>query len=438
VIGMSEFNQDDNGGYRNSHNPNWSRGAIYGYEQYPRGRRGGGRGSPWLTAALVLAAFLAGALTVRYLPVFQPNTQAQTAGPSAAATATPGLAAAMVSAPQTSPPALGGEPVAAGQNSSIPAIAKAVGPAVVGVVNKAAGGFPWGGPGSASGGEQAQSTGSGVIISADGYIVTNNHVISGADSVSVTLPGGAEVDAQIVGADEQTDLAVLKIAETGLTAAPIGNSDLMEVGQSVIAIGNPLGEELAGTVTMGILSARDRELVVDGYKFKFFQTDAAINPGNSGGALVNTAGELIGINSSKSTSAGVDEYGNNISAEGIGFAIPINDAMPIIQQLIADGYIPRPMLGIEVTTEISERMARYYDVPQGIYLRSVTPGGPLDRAGVREGDILTEIGGTAVTSIAGMNAVLSEHKVGDTLQVKVWRDGRGSMTLDVTLDGKTK
>jgi serine protease Do len=307
-----------------------------------------------------------------------------------------------------------------------------VGPAVVGVVNKAKG-LGW----NNTGGDVEQGSGSGVIISTDGYIVTNNHVIAGADSVSVTLPGGKEVDAKIVGADEQTDLAVLKIEETGLTAAPIGDSNGMQVGQTVIAIGNPLGEELAGTVTMGILSARDRELIVDGYKFKLFQTDAAINPGNSGGALVNMKGELVGINNLKSVSAGTDEYGMPISAEGIGFAIPINDAMPVIQQLITNGYIPRPMLGIESSQEINARTAQRYNVPQGILLRALTQGGPAEKAGIQAGDILTEIGGTAVTTLADMNTALMQHNVGDTVKVKVWRNG-SDMTLDVILEGRTK
>ncbi len=427
---MSEFNNDDrDGSYRNNYNPNYGREIVYGYSQGPH-RRGGRGGGPWLTATLVLVAFLAGALMVRYIPAFGPA--AATAGPTARPTAPAALHTA-----EASLPPIGGKLTVPLEAGDIPAIARAVGPAVVGVVNKA-GGFMWMDPGAGSGQEQEQGTGSGVIISADGYVVTNYHVIEGAESISVTLPGGKEVDAKLVGADAQTDLAVLKIEEAGLTAAPIGNSDIMEVGQAVIAIGNPLGKELAGTVTMGILSARDRELIVDGYKYNLFQTDAAINPGNSGGALVNMAGELIGINNLKSVSAGTDAYGNTISAEGIGFSIPINDAMPIIGQLIAEGYIPRPMLGIDVSVDVTAAMARRYDVPQGVYLRSIAPGGPLARANIRKGDIITEIDGTGVTSIANVNGVLAGYKIGDTVKVTFWRESRGFLVADVTLEGSSK
>jgi serine protease Do len=406
--------------------------------RHQESRNGGGKG--WKIATLVLASFLAGALLMRYLPLGGSGSAVE---PTALMTAVPAayhgteasdetIAPSDTAAPSATVPALGGTSVTQGKEIDIPTIAKAVGPCVVGVLNKAKGMTE-----DSLNGEVTQGSGSGVIITTDGYIVTNNHVISGADSVSVTLPGGKEVEAKIIGADEQTDLAVLKIDATGLTAAPIGNSDEMQVGQTVIAIGNPLGTELAGTVTAGILSARDRVLVVDGYKFKLFQTDAAINPGNSGGALVNTKGELIGINNLKSVSAGTDEYGQTISAEGIGFAIPVNDAMPVIKQLIADGYIPRPMLGIDSVQEITDRMASRYRVPVGILLRSLTQGGSAEKAGIRAGDILTKIDGKAVATLAEVNTILTDHKIGDKVQISIWRDNN-DQTVEVTLEGNQK
>jgi serine protease Do len=418
---------ETNYSFRNNH----SYGSYEDAAWRPRGarHRRGGRG--WFIATLVLAAFMAGALMMRLLP--PDGNSAVQVGLKATTTAAPTLAPVLASySSKATPPKLGGEAIALGQGIDIPAIAKAVSPTVVGVVNKVKGRTL-----DSLSAEVEQGSGSGVVISADGYIATNNHVIAGADSVSVVFPGGKEVDATIVGADEQTDLAVLKVNEKGLAAVPIGDSDAMQVGQTVIAIGNPLGNELAGTVTAGILSARDREMLVDGYKFKLFQTDAAINPGNSGGALVNSSGQLVGINNMKSVSAGTDDFGNPISAEGIGFAIPINDALPVIQQLITMGYIPRPMLGIDAAQEITQRMASRYNVPQGILLRTLTQNGPATKAGLQANDILTELDGAPVATLADMNGVLTKHNIGDTVKAKAWRDGN-ELSVDIVLEGKGK
>jgi serine protease Do len=395
--------------------------------------RNNGRG--WMVATLLLVAFIAGALVMKYIPSQNGNKAlsnptptiteaAQTAQNVAAqATATP--------APAATVPALGGSPVTVdpGQTVNIPGIAKAISPAVVGVMNKVKAQSDTG----SAPVDTPQGSGSGVIISTDGYIVTNNHVVAGADSISVIMQGGEEVPAKLIGADPQTDLAVIKIEKTGLTAAPFGDSDTVQVGEVAIAIGNPLGTELAGTVTSGIISAKNREIVSDsGYKYHLMQTDAAINPGNSGGALVNGRGELIGINSMKSTSAGTNEYGMPVTAEGIGFAIPINDAKPIIEQLIANHSIPRPMMGVSILKEISKDEAAANSVPEGVILASVAAGGPAEKAGIKAQDILTELDGKKATTLATMRDIISTHKIGDTIKVKYWRDGK-YQTVDVTL-----
>lgn len=383
-----------------------------------------------LAGALVVTGFAAGALLIRYLPQngLRNLLDNKTAAP--VSSMAPQSVNAPVSPSATLPEIGGKNMLTLGQGVDIPAIVKADGPAVVGVLNKVKGQF---GFGSTNTSDQTQGSGSGVIISTDGYIVTNNHVVAGADSLSVVLPGGKEVAAKLIGADAQTDLAVLKINETGLTAMPLGNSDAVQVGETVLAIGNPLGTELAGTVTEGIISATNRELQVDGYNYKLLQTDAAINPGNSGGALVNMSGELIGINQLKSTTAGSDTYGNSIAAEGIGFAIPISDAKPVIEQLIRDGGIARPVLGIS-PQEITADQASFYKVPQGVGIVSLTDNGPAMKAGIQAGDIITAIDGGKITTLADVRNVLNKHKVGDTLSMKVFRSSDGKeYTYNVTL-----
>ncbi len=388
-------------------------------------RQGGGRG--WMVATLLLVAFILGAIVMKLTAPENNIALGATATPTASAalqaTATPD--ATPTATPQSTSQ-LGGPAVTIGSGAAIdiPAIAKAIGPTVVGVNNKV---NSQGGPDALE--DALQGTGSGVIISTDGYIVTNDHVVSGADSITVTMPGGEEVPAKLVGTDAQTDLALLKIEKTGLTAAPLGDSDALQVGETVVAIGNPLGTELAGTVTSGIISAKNREVTSDtGYTFHLLQTDAAINPGNSGGALVNSKGELIGINNMKEVSAGM-----NISAEGIGFAIPINSAKPIIEQLRASGSIPRPMLGVGIRSIITTEEAQMYNIPEGVLLADVTENGPAAKAGIRAQDILTELDGKKAASMADLREIMANHKVGDTIKVTYWREGK-TTTVDVTLE----
>ena len=387
---------------------------YYNYEKQEK-RRGGGSG--WMIATLLLAAFIAGALLMRLVPGKGSNglLSAKTVSPTPTATAAVLASAPTQNNPAATLPPLGDNPAALSGDINIPNIVKADGPAVVGVLNNVR---------TLSqqklDSSETQGSGSGVIISSDGYIVTNNHVIQGADSVSVVMQGGETVPAKVIGADSQTDLAVLKIDKSGLTTMKLGDSDAVQVGQSVVAIGNPLGTDLAGTVTSGIISAKDRELLIDDVRFKLLQTDAAINPGNSGGALVNSNGELIGINSLKSTSAGTDEYGNPISAEGIGFAIPINDARPIIEELITHGYVERPMMGISGSA-ITQEQASYNNVPLGLRVLDLSPNGPAAKAGVQAEDIITEIDGAKVTGFTDLRDAIDKHKVGDTVTLKVYR-----------------
>lgn len=340
-------------------------------------------------------------------------------------------------------------------NNPIVDIAKNVGPAVVGVINKvevtsnqgggfffAPGDFPWGQGGNNDGSnndgsstQQEQGSGSGIIISTDGYIVTNNHVVEGADSVTVMLSDGEEVAARIVGTDPDSDLAVLKIDKNNLPAATLGNSSKSQTGEIVVAIGNPLGKDLAGTVTMGVISATNRTLTVEGRTMKMLQTDAAINPGNSGGALVDLNGTVIGINTLKEVVAGIDPSYGAISAEGIGFAIPIDEAKPIIEQLIKQGYVSRPGLGI-TGLEINDITKRQYnvpsDMPNGIGVNSVMKNGPAEKAGIKAGDVIIKLNSTEIKTFSQLQDIIRQHKIGDQITVTVWRNGK-ELSFDVKL-----
>ncbi len=299
--------------------------------------------------------------------------------------------------------------------SPVVAIAERVGPTVVGISNRAV-------TRDFFGRERVveRGSGSGVIISKEGHIVTNYHVIEKAQSIGVNLADGRQVDAQVVGSDPRTDLAVLKINASNLPVADLGDSNQIRVGELVVAIGNPLGYEFARSVTAGVVSAKERNITIEERKFKLIQTDAAINPGNSGGALVNSRGQVIGINSAKLVIPGV---------EGMGFAIPISDARPIINELIERGYISRPSLGIYGAV-IDERTARLNDLPQGIYIDRVIPGGAAQKAGLKSEDIIVGINGQKVTNFDELSEVLKQFKPGDQITVNIYR---GNKKLDVPL-----
>jgi serine protease Do len=268
----------------------------------------------------------------------------------------------------------------------------------------------------------SSSSGSGFIVTEDGYILTGNHVIEGATDIKVTLSTGKEYAAALVGADAQTDLAVLKIDEVSLPCVTMGDSDRLKTGDVAVAIGNPLGE-LSNTVTAGIISATDRELTIEGETMNLLQTDAAINPGNSGGALCDRYGEVIGVVNAKTSALGV---------EGLGFAIPINDAKDVAAELIAKGYVSgRASLGLSVQ-EITGQTARFFRTEAGVYAASVASGGAADKAGVKAGDRIVSLGGQTVTSAAELKAIKEKHAPGDAIEIVVSRDGR-SMTLTIVL-----
>lgn len=274
---------------------------------------------------------------------------------------------------------------------------------------------------------EAEGEGSGIIYSADGYIITNYHVIEQAISnnsakIYVLMSDGKEYDATIVGSDKTTDLAVVKIDATGLTAAEFGNSDSIKVGELAVAIGNPLGQEFAGTVTGGYISGLNRTVTVDNVVYNLIQTDAAINSGNSGGPLVDASGRVIGINTVKVSATGV---------EGIGFAIPINEVLPIVEELIANKKITRPFIGIGGVT-LTESLASRNKLVEGIYVQEVTKKSPAEISGIKQGDVIVEANDTKVGSIAELNVVKNKLKVGDTIKLKIYRN-KEYITVNVTL-----
>ncbi|EJP6473078.1 trypsin-like peptidase domain-containing protein [Clostridium botulinum] len=281
--------------------------------------------------------------------------------------------------------------------NSITKVAESVGPAVVGISNKTEGYF----------GEEDRGSGSGIIFDPNGYIVTNNHVIDGAQKITVKLSTGKVLDASLVGRDARSDLAVIKVDAKNLPVAKFGDSSKVKVGDVAIAIGNPLGEEFAGTVTAGIVSAINRKLQYGGALYKLIQTDAAINPGNSGGALCNDAGEIIGINSLKE------------KAEGIGFAISINEAKDIIKSLMDYGKVSRPSLGIVANTISSEQAG-----VSGVYVSGVAKGSGAAAAGIKPTDIIVELDGKKITTTDELTTILEGHKVGESVKVKILRNDK--------------
>lgn len=310
-------------------------------------------------------------------------------------------------------------------------IAKAVGPSVVGVTStRKATANP-----STFGesGFEAQYAGSGFVVSDQGHIVTNQHVVESGTSFTVQLPGGKELSAELIGEDAITDLAVLQVKGANLPVAPLGDSSAVQVGELAVAIGNPLGNELAGTVTTGIISATQRKMRVGSTFMNLLQTDAAINPGNSGGPLVNSKGQVIGINTQKTAVAGVDEYGRTISAEGIGFAIPINEARPVINELIAKGKVTRAGIGISCY-EIDKATAEAYSVPQGIYVDDADIMGTAYKAGVRSGDIITELNNKPIADLEDFTKRLLAAKIGDKVTLKLWRKGTEITIVAAVMD----
>lgn len=292
----------------------------------------------------------------------------------------------------------------------VAAVAEKVSPAVVGIVNESTGGVDFFGRQLTQ-----QSTGSGLILTSDGYIVTNNHVVENAKSLTVFLADGTTAKARIVGTDPKTDIAVIKVDATNLPVGVFGDSDQVKPGQLAVAIGNPLGMDFKRTVTQGVISGLDRVLQVgDGY-VRLIQTDAVINPGNSGGPLVNAKGEVIGLNSAKLSAN---------SVEGMGFAIPSNLVKRIAQELIDTGKVRRALVGIQV---VDRQMAEAYlnvHGDKGIYVYDVTSGGPAAKAGIRKGDFIIKFAGTDIDDTGTFLALLAEKLPGETVPCTILRNGQ--------------
>lgn len=305
------------------------------------------------------------------------------------------------------------------RNTPVVRAAKLVGPTVVGITNKAVAHDWFNNP------VETEGVGSGVIFRKDGYIVTNNHVISGAKELIVSLPDGRSLKGKLIGADEMTDLAVVKVDAKDLPAASFGDSDKIVVGEPAIAIGNPMGLEFKGSVTSGVISALNRTLDISDKRVKLLQTDAAINPGNSGGALVNADGEVIGINSAKVAANGV---------EGMGFAIPINTVQNIINEIMDKGYVARPYLGVSVfDPETAGRYGYQLNIDKGVYIFQLTLNGPCGKAGLQRGDIILKIDDEETNSVSDLRGKIAEKKVGDTVKVTFDRNGK-EQSADVVLE----
>ncbi|HPE15782.1 MAG TPA: trypsin-like peptidase domain-containing protein [Oscillospiraceae bacterium] len=267
------------------------------------------------------------------------------------------------------------------------------------------------------------TAGSGFIVSEDGYILTNQHVIDGATTVTVSLYDGSSYNATIVGSDEDSDIAVLKIDATGLTPVVLGDSDNVIVGESVTAIGNPLGE-LTFTYTGGMISEVNRSVTIDGATYNMLQTDCAINGGNSGGPLFNSYGEVIGIVSAKYEDTGV---------EGLGFAIPLNDILPLVEDIMENGYVTgKAYMGITPVT-VTQNMARQYSLTVGVYVSSVESGSAAEKAGIQKGDVITKLGDTDITTASELNEAKKDYKAGDTTTVTIVRSGE-TLALSITFD----
>jgi len=288
--------------------------------------------------------------------------------------------------------------------------------------------------------QQLRGTGTGFIISDDGYIVTNAHVVYDVDynageaiEVSVLFSDETEHEASIVAYDPDTDIAVLKVDEKNLKPAVLGDSDELRVGELVIAVGNPLGFDLFGTVTSGIVSALNRKININDKKMNLIQTDAAINSGNSGGPLLNSCGQVIGINSAKMSSS---YSSSGASVEGLCFAIPIKEAKTIIDDLINYKYVTgRPTMGGITTNDISEAQSRYWNIPIGVYVRTIQEGSAADIAGIQIGDVIIDIEGEPVSTAQELNEIMEKYKAGDIITLTVSRNGK-DIKIRVTLQEK--
>lgn len=272
------------------------------------------------------------------------------------------------------------------------------------------------------------STGSGVLLTGDGEILTNYHVVKDCTQLTVTLYDGTEHTAKLLGYEEDSDIALLKIDGSGYRHARLGDSDRLRIGTEVAAIGNPLGD-LDYSLNVGYISAKDRDVDLDGPSIRMMQLDAAINPGNSGGPLFNSYGEVIGIVSAKYSSY------SNTTVEGIGFAIPIDDVLAMVKDIMTDGYVTnKPYIGITPQNMTAQMAQQYrYDVTQGVFVCSVEPGSAAEKAGLQMGDVITKIGDTAISDMNDLNAAKKSYRAGDTVTLTIYRAG-GTKEVELTFD----
>ena len=296
------------------------------------------------------------------------------------------------------------------RNTPAVRVAKIVGPTVVGITNRAIARDWFNNP------VETEGVGSGVIFRKDGYIVTNNHVVEGTKELIVSLSDGRTLQGTIVGLDEATDIAVVKVDANDLPVAEFGDSDDVVVGEPAIAIGNPMGLEFQGSVTVGVISALNRTLELTDNRVKLFQTDAAISPGNSGGALVNADGKVIAINSAKVAANGV---------EGMGFAIPINTVQDVINELMEKGYVARPYLGVTIfDKQTAARYGYQLNIDQGVFVYRVVLDSPAGIAGIERGDIILKVDGQSVNTVKDTRSIIAEHKIGDRISLQFSRNGQ--------------
>ncbi len=305
-------------------------------------------------------------------------------------------------------------------------IAEKATPSVVGIRISSGGGNS-----GASLQSQSKAEGSGIIISEDGYIATNYHVVSYADPDSsgsqgiimeVFLQDGRQASARFIGGDEQTDLAVIKVEMDDLSPIEFGDSSKLKAGELAVVIGSPLGISFAGSVTQGCISAASRKINSGETTLTLIQTDAAVNPGNSGGALLNSEGKAVGIVNAKISQT---------SVEGLGFAIPINDARPILEQLMENGYVKgRPFIGIS-GSDVTDTISKQFGIPAGVYVVDVMKGSAAEAAGIKQGDVITQLAGKGVASMSDMNEIKRSYKPGDEVDIKLVRNGQ-EMTAKLT------
>ena len=364
------------------------------------------RNHGWIAATLgvLLLCVTAGATLARETRTTQPQSDTPQPSPTATEITSGGAQEQVQVSVSPAPPQDSGAVIgtgtvltiteSTGEELALPDIYKKVIPSVVSI--------------TASSGSST-STGTGIIMSSDGYIITNYHVVSSAQQIVVLLTDGQEYAACRVGGDETSDIMVLKIDATDLTPAEFGDSDAAEVGDSVVAIGDPLGIELRGTMTDGIICGIKRDVDVGDRTMSLMQTNAALNSGNSGGPLVNMEGQVIGINTIKLSSSGFT------TVEGLGFAIPIDSAKPIVDELVEKGYVTgRPAFGFDVE-QLESRISLYYDLPGKLYIRSVEPNSDAYAQGIRSGDIITAIDGQEVYTVDEFNRIKNEYSAGDQI-----------------------